>query len=378
MRKIPCNYIQARRPTDLEKNTTESDNSSPETSQELITLSEARSRSSSEDTDEDPSAWAIIRNPSPVVTYVAGGLSMTDLRLVHHWSTSTFSSLLVGQPADATAILQRVVPELAFQNEFLMHGLLGTASLHMQHLGADPAQYRKRTYTYRARAFSEFRQSLNNVAPDSESYDAMLMMSVLLVVLCSQDYLEGEDEITILHWLILYGGLSAIIDMKYPEPVNETSISPVLRRKFTELTITPIVPTILLNMMQAVDPTDPDYNDREVYCAILDQLGMLYASLCQDGLGPALYIRVITFCSCPSDQFILFARKKRPRALVILTYYLCFLKLVTGVWWVEGIADRDIQVIARTIPPKWLTFMEVPLMVHKMTDHQEIANFLLQ
>jgi Fungal specific transcription factor domain len=361
----------------------EPDGSSPESSQELIVRTKSSSSSfsplsSSDDTDEEvSSSWTLVRSPSPPVISTAGGLSLTDLRLFHHWSTSTFSTLLVTNFPDTNDVLQRQAPSLAFQNEFLMHGLLGTASLHMQHLFPDSEQFQKRTYVYRAKAFSSFRQSLNCVVPNSDSYDAALLMSVLLVVLCSQDYLTGENDIVTIHWIALYGGLCAIIDMKYPPGVSDTSISPILRRKLSEVEMTPVVPTVLLNMMRLVGPTDPDYSGLQSYCSLLDQLGILYASLCQDGLGPDLFLRIITFCTCPSEEFIIYARERRPRALVILSYYLSFLKLVTGVWWVEGIADKDIETIARTIDPKWLALMKIPLQVNKLTDRQEIAKLLL-
>jgi hypothetical protein len=262
-----------------------------------------------------------------------------------------------------------------------MHGVLGAASLHIQSLLPDPQQLRSRTDVYRAQAFRTFRQALARLAPDSDSFEAALMMSLLLIFLCSQDYQTGADELTVLHWLTLYGGLRSIIYIKYPPGSNaqdEKALSPLLCRHITDIYITPVIPTILVNMVRMIDYTDPDYKGLESYCRVLDILGELYASLSQNGLCDDLYIRAITFCSYPSDEFITFTREKRPRALVILMYFLSFLKLVPKLWWIEGIAQGDMSIIIRTVDPEWVTYMDVPLRIMQMTDRQEMADLLLK
>ena len=60
-----------------------------------------------------------------------------------------------------------------------------------------------------------------------------------------------------------------------------------------------------------------------------------------------------------------------------MMFYLSFLKLVPHIWWVGGIPEKDMSVIATTIDPKFLTFVEVPLRIIETTDPHEIADFLL-
>lgn len=332
----------------------------------------------SHDIDKEYVSWSIIPNPPSQTESAAGTFSGVDMKLIHHWSTSTCRSIFIVRSPESDFILQQQMPDLAFRTEFLMHGLLGVASLHIQQMTPDPKQFQKQTYIYRARAIRTFRQALDHVGPDADNYDAILLMSLLLVVLCSQDYVTGDDDSTVLHWLSLYRGLHTILHMKYDSRVDGRQISPLLCRKIIELTTPPTIPTVLISMVRLIDHTDPDYEGLESYCQILDALGELYASLAQNGLGDDLYIRAITFCSHPSDEFVMFAKQKRPRALVILMYYLSFLKLVSGIWWVRGISDRDMSIIARTIDPKWFAFMEIPLRIRKTTDAKEITALLLK
>jgi hypothetical protein len=331
------------------------------------------------DDPDDEASFSIIPNPPSSVVSSAGTLSLIDLRLMHHWSTSTFRSIFIRGSTETDVILQQHVPDLAFRNNFLMQGLLGAASLHLQRMVPYPqVQLRKRTDVYRAQALSTFRKALDSLVPDTESYDAALVMSLVLLILCSQDYQTDENDLTTLHWLNLYGGLRSIIYIQYPHGSAEKSISPLLCRQFTDILITPAIPTVLLNMIRMIDYTDPDYPGVETYCRALDTLGTLYASLTQNGLTDDLYIRSITFCSYATDEFVTFARERRPRALVIIMYYLSFLKLVQSIWWVLGVAERDMPVIVRMIEPKWLVYMDIPLRIMKMTDSREIAELLLK
>lgn len=336
------------------------------------------SKPDSDDPDDEVS-FSIIPNPPPSVVSSAGTLSLIDLRLIHHWSTSTFRSIFVRGTAETDFILQQQVPDLAFRHDFLMQGLLGAASLHIQLMVPYPhAQLRKRTDLYRAQALCTFRKALDSLIPDTETYDAALVMSLIILILCSQDYVTDENDLTTLHWLNLYGGLRSVIQIQYPAGSADKTISPLLCRQFTDIFITPAIPTVLLNMMRKIDCTDPDYPGVATYCRALDTLGKLYASLTQNGLTEDLYIRTITFGSYADDEFVTFTREKRPRALVILMFYLSFLKMVPSVWWVLGVANRDMPIIARTIETQWLSYIDVPLRIMKMTDNREIAELLLK
>jgi hypothetical protein len=131
-------------------------------------------------------------------------------------------------------------------------------------------------------------------------------------------------------------------------------------------------------MLQKVDILDKDFLMLEYYCKVLDALGILYASLQQDGLGPELYIRVVSWCSYVGQEFTNCATERRPRAIIIMAHYLVFIKIVKGLWWLERIPDRDIGKIGKMLGPRWAPYLEVPLKASIMTDKDEIAALLLR
>jgi len=314
----------------------------------------------------------------PLIPTASGSLTPTDLRIMHHYATFTWNTLDVGQPG-MNSVLKVVIPGLAFEHDYLLHAILGVGSLHMQRMLPDPTQARRQTDLYRARAFKEFRQALSQMdASRAETWEAALLMAIMSVVLCSQDHGDDDEQLTVVNWCILYQGLIAVIKMREDPIVSATRVGPVFQREITGLQCTPQIPTTLLNMMASVEVLDPDFKDLQLYCKTLDELAILFASLRQDGLSAALFIRVVSWPSHLDLEFTAVAKAKRPRALIILAFYLALLKLVRGLWWVEGIPDREIDAINRIVGPKWAYYMEVPLQVRSMTSIQEIASLLLR
>lgn len=314
--------------------------------------------------------------PTPVVNTSSGSLSIKDLRMLHQWTTSTASNIGIGSGARDTLLL--AVPQLAFENDFLLNGILGIASLQVQRQSPGSELARKTTDIYRIKAISGFRQALSRLKPGSNMYEAALIMAILLVVLNSKDYGYEEGELLIVNWLQLYRGLSVIVTMEDVENVKNLSIGPIFQRDLVPLKTPPAVPRILVELFQGIHPLDPDFPKLECWCRVLDALGLLYGSLQQDGLSPELYIRIVAWPSYATQEFANSAQERRPRVLVVLTYYLSFLKLVKGLWWIEGIAEREIRAIAKLLGPAWQSFMEVPLQVAAMDDPEEMARLLLR
>lgn len=143
------------------------------------------------------------------------------------------------------------------------------------------------------------------------------------------------------------------------------------------LTIGPMVPKILVKLLQDIPASDPDFMQLESYCQVLDSLGILYAGLKQDGLGDNFYVRLTAWCSYGTQEFTDSAREGRPRALVILAYYLVFLKLVKSLWWLDGVGERDLKTLIGLLGPEWHPYLDVPLQAMKMTNTDDIVKLLL-
>ncbi|ESZ90389.1 hypothetical protein SBOR_9225 [Sclerotinia borealis F-4128] len=321
-------------------------------------------------------SWDFRNSPFPPIATATKVLSMMDVRMMHHYSTYTGQIVALGP--EACHVMQVAVPSLAFENEFLMNGMLGLASLHNQHLLPQNEEHKRQTALYRAKALRDYRNAVMTVTKDSKNYEAVLVMALLLVVLASGDR-DDKDELTVVNWMGLYTGLRLIVSMKTPDGGfnTTTSVGPLFVRNLNDLLTIPMVPTALTDMLY-MDPSDQDFGDLEVYCQTLDALGNLYASLRQDELGEPLYIRIISWPSFTPVEFTDLVKSKRPRALVICAYYMSFIKLVSGLWWLEGLADHDIFAIIKTLGPDWNHILCVPLEILQTQDKQRIVDILLR
>lgn len=294
---------------------------------------------------------------------------------MHHFSTMTWNSIAVGDAASSTLLF--AAPQLAFENEFLLNAILGISAIHMQYLMPSSELVRKEIDIYRQKAVTSFRQTLPQIRAGTAQFEAAMVMAILLVLLYSRNSIFEDDEIMATQWLVLYRGLQAIVklDPLFKSP-HRLSVFPLFQRELSELTVKPVIPRILLAMVQEIHPLDPEYEQLEYYCTTIDVLGKLYAGLKQDGVGEKLSVRIVSWCSFTSQEFTDLAKAKRPRALIIMAYYMMFLKLVK-LWWLEGIAERDVVAIAGVVGPKWLPYMEVPLQAITMSNDDEIARLIL-
>ncbi|RDL33961.1 Zn2 DNA-binding protein [Venustampulla echinocandica] len=348
---------------------------SPLSSSSIIEEVQA-SRNSSEEVQNPPELWTLTRAPRPTIIASAGDLSLRDLRLMHHWSTFTWNTLTVGD--EANRILLVTVPQLAFESEYLLYCILGISSHHLEHVDPTSRDNRASTAIYRVKALKAFREVLARGDNPTLNWEAALMMSSLLLALCSMGTQKGEGDFTIISWLTLFRGLKATMMIRGPEALMMTSVSPVFRRILTELHIGPIIPKILLSLLQGVPELDPDFQYLESYYQALNVLGSLYASLAQDGLAPALVMRVIAWPTYLTEDFVNCAKEKRPRALIILAYFLVFFNLAEGLWWMDRMGDTDIKAIAETVGTEWLLYLSVPLEATTTRNAEEVARLLLR
>ncbi|TVY33220.1 Sterol uptake control protein [Lachnellula occidentalis] len=326
-----------------------------------------------------PQSWSLSPAPSIQIMSTAGCMSRTDLELMHHWSTATWNTINVTDQQNGVLLLH--APQLGFGNEFLLNCILGISSFHLEHLNPDSPQIsliRQQTSLYRVRALKSFREHLGNSHSSLETWEASLLTSILLVVLCSKEHVSPDGDLAVVNWIVLYRGLASVIMMRSYVDVQRSNVASIFKREFSSLRTAPVIPQLLIDMVEKIKPLDSDFEYLEWYCKAIDVLGILYAGLRQDGVTPALFVRIVSWPSFLSEQFGRCAQEKRPRSLIILAYYLVFTKLVNGLWWLDGSSNAQINAIEEMIGPEWLVYMRLPLEATYLSKPEEITDLLLR
>ncbi|KAI0484532.1 hypothetical protein GGR56DRAFT_662623 [Xylariaceae sp. FL0804] len=290
-----------------------------------------------------------------------------DMQMLWFYSIQTFKSFSVESNHNTAVdeVLKVKVVEYAFQSPFLMDTLMALASTHMQTLG-QPVPLLKAA-SYRTRAFEGYRTAIESGRP--ADYPALL----------AQAFREpGCRPLYITEWMAVWRGIGLIVDLIEPLGVYKSGLSPMFSRPPMDLEKgSHYVPNNLLFMVTSIKPDDPDYEHQQLYYEFLRCLGGLYMELTERGFGPIMDIRIATFLTFLPRPLLPLASEHRPRILVILAYYLCFVKMLKrNVWWFQGVSDQLDQV-CDALGDEWEHLIRVPRMVMQMTDRVEIARLVI-
>lgn len=104
-----------------------------------------------------------------------------------------------------------------------------------------------------------------------------------------------------------------------------------------------------------------DHDSQEAYEWIFGFIGCILARI-DDGEDPRILRRMLyTLPTFVSATYVTRLTEKNPRALVILAYWFSLLKSCDGVWWMRGIAEREVFGIQSILPEEWQWAMAWPL-----------------
>jgi hypothetical protein len=312
--------------------------------------------------------------------FAAPGRDATDMKLLWFWTTKAYESFTTEGAKDPIQarqdILKITIVQFAFDQPFLMNAILGVAALNMDALHLNETVARPRSILYRARAFEGYRQAIQKADP--RTYPALLASSLFLCALASQVFREPDPPpFYMLDWIMCWRGIGLIFDLIRREGAIQSGLAGLFVRPAIDLEAAAShIPSNLLFMITSIANSDEEISSVPVYYETLKFLGSLYQEL-QIGFSPILELRIVTFFTFVNPEFIDLARKKRPRALVIVAHYCIFTKLVTHVWWMEGIGDRDIRDIVDFLGDAWQSELRVPHFSLELNSKQATAQLLL-
>lgn len=299
------------------------------------------------------------------------------MKLLWFYTTATASSFAVdaGGPTPVDDILRVRMVQFAFETPFLMDSLFALSCLHLQSLNQDCDQ--RRALAYRARSFEGYRKAVEEAKP--ETFPALIANSLFLTALSSQVFREEESkDLYIIDWMVVWRGIGLIIDLMGVQNLFTSGVAELFYRPPIDLDKSAAyIPNHLLFMISSIKPGDIDYPDVQTYYETLKYLGSLYHGL-SDGFGVVLNLRIITWFTFVPKPFIKIAREQRPRALVIIAHYVAFIKMVRGVWWLEGIGDRSIDDIIKHLGSQWQHMLVVPHLAREAEGDLAVARILLE
>ena len=302
-------------------------------------------------------------------------LEWIDLELLHHYTTSTYSTI-----DDRPATLQtwkETVPKIALEHPFLMYGLLAVSALHLASIHPKRARALIAVATERqTRALPIYQAQV--LAANEQNCHALFLFSKLLAIqMFAMRRLENpirNNDITIgcgaLNWLgLIRGGCSLLFSVWHhiaPGPLHALVTlkeGPVNKRGgLNDLQLTALLPLL----------TSPDLSPSmsEIYCTTLNQLReTFFAASIVDERASARD----SACHWPAvvsqDYLHLLNREETPEALILLAHYCVLLKHLEDCWFMQGHAAWMIDLIQHRLDKGLRKWIEWPLQNIVQTQH---------
>lgn len=309
------------------------------------------------------------------------------MKLLWFYTTTTYTSFVTRLDPRCSEIMQVTIPRHAFEHPFLMDTLLGFASLHLLHLRQtwiNPS----RAIHYCAHALEGYRRAVQRADPST--FPALVASSLLLTGLSShafRDDAANTNDLYLLDWIVVWRGIGLVINLISPHKLWEAGMAELFYRPRLDLPHAARHIPADLHVFTSPDPLAPDDPIRpdhlRAYRTALKHLGALYAELAtahgpNGPSGPRITLRVVTWLTFLPNLFISLARRRHPRALVILAHYAMFTKLPRDIWWVHGVGDRTIRDITRFLGPDWQCYLDVPSRVMGLTEQLDVARVITQ
>ncbi|KAF7557735.1 hypothetical protein G7Z17_g471 [Cylindrodendrum hubeiense] len=310
-----------------------------------------------------------------------GDKQMMQLRLMHHYDTTTVKSFASAFQLQGSLIqgLQVDIPSLAFKHPFLLDTVLLVAMIHMASIRPESVNMLE-VAKYRNQAICAIRGELANVSDDN--IRAIRMSSLLLgATSFAADRITGYSGIWLTNFLALTIGSRVFM----PSPKTGSRIekhvsAPEPAAAASHFRDPQAHSSMPLSLQRALDieQDDEDWAYREDLYRAASGIGTLFGSLDKPHTTLSIVFQLKSWpFRCVSDGFVQLARLQRPRALLIMAYYLAFLQYFPAMWLYEDVVREDMQKIATTLSPEWHEYLSIPMTAVLLEEESSLTEYLL-
>ncbi|PMD44538.1 hypothetical protein L207DRAFT_579476 [Hyaloscypha variabilis F] len=303
------------------------------------------------------------------------GQRLLELRLMHHYTTSTCKEMPDGHSRKAKYIWSIDMPQLAFQNDLVLNALLGVSALHHWALKPDDPRLSYAAGYYIDRAVRSHRKALTAV--DQASVESVLATAILIThytwLSAHSNNAPYELHLQTYH---MARSIQVLFEQMYPWVSDSGYLWYVERTPAIDIDEVACFDPFLLSsqedlakLAETFDEEDVTPTDKKVYEKAVVELTSMCVAICNGGSQVPLQRGVATLPLRLPDRFLELVELKDPRALVLLARNHSLLKVIEPVWWLHGtggsqkVAEISITGLAKMLPLEWAWAMEWPFKV---------------
>ncbi|KUI62305.1 Sterol uptake control protein 2 [Cytospora mali] len=326
----------------------------------------------------------LYRQPGPPLPGSQPIGRLTELRLMHHYTTHTYKTLSITSPEIAD-LWGSAIPHFAFSGStHLVDAILAVAALHLRSLTPNDTELVRASHAYMASCLNDYSNILQT-GINANNAVALFLTSTLIAFQSTATRIFTKDESPFalttaygergrgingaasvyqppLSWFHSFQGVKTVVAASWPW-LKENDIvltiidsQPVLHLNFSRASegffghllegldeelaamgsLTPgigVQDAAPSNSSPGGEVQDSMTSTRQAYQHAVATLNWAHT---KPGKG------ALAFPATVSKRFVELLEERRPRALAILASFLALLKVVDNVWWLHGMARREV------------------------------------
>ncbi|KAI1348214.1 hypothetical protein F5Y01DRAFT_217080 [Xylaria sp. FL0043] len=311
--------------------------------------------------------------PLPLSSTTTKKNRMLELKLLHNFTTVTAKTLSVSSPV-LEKIWRVTVPELAFSSAtYLADTLLAVSALHLRSSSPHDRELIRASHSYMASACSEYGACLSKGVTESNA-EALFLTSALIAFQSTASRIFARDDINErtggyslpLSWFHSFQGVKAVVAATWQWLRISTIVIPIIESQPALNLDLSGHPTFFSDLMVGVEDEIAKF-EHDPTTHLETRIAYQHAIAVLDWAHKIPYTGApLVFLATVSRRFIELLEARRPRALAILASYFALLKCLDDVWWMKGVARREIMGIVSLFDPddeEWWPRLQWPLRI---------------
>ncbi|RYP02422.1 hypothetical protein DL764_005801 [Monosporascus ibericus] len=320
----------------------------------------------------------IYRNPEPpTLSATSKQNRMMELRLLHHYTTITCKTLAIADDVSEN-IWRDTVPNLAFSGaSFLADALLAVSALHLRSSAPQDQDLVRASHAYMAATLSEYGASLGSGINESNAEALFLTASLIAFQSTASRIFTRDDSGDIkdrsdgyvlpLSWFHSFQGVKAVVASSWQWLRHSRVVVPIIEAQpALNLNLSEHETTFFGDLLTGLDE-ELAQNDDESPGYLLTRQAYQHAVAVLNWAHKIPHTGApLVFLATVSRRFIELLAMRRPRALAILASYFALLKCLDGLWWLRGVARREVMGIVSLFDPddeEWWPRLQWPLRI---------------
>jgi hypothetical protein len=266
---------------------------------------------------------------------------------------------------------QIAIPGMAFESPCLMDAMLAISALHLRHLTPTDSSLVRAFHGYMASALSQYSTSLAS-GVNASNAEALFSTSAMIAFQASalrRFYNEaGEEEFgqsgyTLpLQWFYSFQGVKTVVLSSWMFLRTSKRVQPIIQMQpALDLDLNPSPLAFFTGLLEGLDEElqMAQEGDRLEIKQAYDH-SVAYLNWAHSKPERP---RILGFPATVSKRYVQLVEEQQPRALVIMACFFAMTRAVDDVWWLHGIAKKEVTGIMSLLPESWWSRMEWPVRV---------------